>query len=211
VLVWGAGGHGKVVAELVHLTKGLDLIGFADRDTDRVGKPFAGSWVVATESDLLESRPMTHSPKQVRLAHGIGDNQARWRAHELAGRERFVTLSHPTAVVSPAATIGRGTAILANAVINPGAVIGEAVILNTGCVIEHDSVVADGAHVSPGVVLAGGVTISRLAWIGAAACVVDGLTIGANAIVGAGSVVLNDVPAGATVVGNPSRVLERSR
>jgi sugar O-acyltransferase (sialic acid O-acetyltransferase NeuD family) len=182
-------------------------VGFADRDPARLGAAFAGSSVTTSESDLLKPGGSNDDPELERLAHGIGDNQTRWRAHERAGADRFVALAHPSAVVSPSATVGCGTVILAAATVNPDAVVGEAVILNTGCVVEHDCIVEDGAHIAPGAILAGGVTVRRLAWIGARACVVPGVEIGANAIVGAGSVVLENVPAGATVVGNPARVL----
>lgn len=205
ILIWGAGGHGKVVADLIRGV-GLEIAGFIDANSAKLGEPFAGHSVVITESELLSDLERRSSlPFGVwALAHGIGNNRARWKVHKRLAQRYFPTLIHETATIGGEASLGAGTVAMASVVVNADAKIGEAVILNTSCVIEHDCVVEDGAHVSPGAVLCGGVRVGRLAWVGAGATVLPNIVIGELAVVGAGSIVTQHVPAGETVVGNPA-------
>jgi len=209
-LVWGSGGHGRVVAELARAL-GHRVHGFIDSTPARVGH-IAGpgdAVVVASEEAFLASLAAGGPQPQgcTALAFGIGDNAARLARYGLASRIHIPPLIHPSATVSPSARIGRGSVVLARAVVHTGASIGEAVIVNSGAIVEHDCVLGDGVHVSPGAVLAGGVRVGARGWIGAGAVVIQGLRIGADAVVGAGAVILHDVADRATVVGNPGRVV----
>jgi UDP-perosamine 4-acetyltransferase len=202
-LVWGAGGHGRVVADLVR-GLGHAVLGYADANRtllDSVADA-AGARVIAMEEQLVAwlGQGNLHA-----LALGVGTNRSRLDRSRLLPEERLPPLVHPAAVIGSGVRIAAGTVVLAGAVVNTQALLGRAVIINTAAVIEHDVRVGDGAHISPGAVLAGASQVDAEAWIGANATVLPGVRVGSGAIVGAGAVVVTDVLPGATVVGNPAR------
>jgi sugar O-acyltransferase (sialic acid O-acetyltransferase NeuD family) len=198
--IYGASGHGKVVADIAELT-GWQSIEFFDQAAEDIQKN--GIWPVrGTFDDLLRLGADFDA-----AIVAIGNNQIRTDRAELlleAGIE-LATLIHPSAIISDHSAIGRGTVIMANAVVNPFAAIGDHVILNTGAVIDHDCAIEDGAHICPGVNLAGEVRVGHKAWVGIGASVIQQRHIGENSIVGAGSVVIEDVPANVTVCGVPAK------
>jgi acetyltransferase EpsM len=127
----------------------------------------------------------------------------------LAAGGALPVLAHPSAVVSPSATIGAGTILSAGAIVQQDTRIGRFCVLNTAATVDHDNRVGDGVSFGPGAHTAGGVTIGDGAFIGLGALILNRLTIGPRAIIGAGAVVTRDVPEGATAVGNPARVMEK--
>lgn len=204
-LIWGAGGHGTVVRDVLRAC-GDQVIGWIDRSPETV----SDLEIPAIPESRLGIGDLPHGATA--LALGVGNNSARVAIFERQrGQHPFPARVHPSAVIAASIAIGEGTIVMPQVTVNANARIGEAVILNSGSVIEHDCGVGDGAHISPGAILCGNVQISPLAWIGARAVIVPGVTIGRGAIVGAGSVVLRDVPDGVTVVGNPARQLTELR
>lgn len=207
-LIWGGGGHGKVVADLVRAA-GHRLVGYIDADNMKLGQMVepGGGRVILAEGDLLQHLP-GHSryPESADgIALGIGNSRDRMRCLAALDGRHTPPLVHPSAVLSPSVVLGRGTVVFAAAVIQAAATIGEGVIVNTGAIIEHDCHVGDGAHISPGAILAGGVSVGDGSWVGAGATVMPGVRIGAGAMIGAGAVVLRAVANGITVVGIPAR------
>jgi len=124
--------------------------------------------------------------------------------------ERFATLVHPKASVSPWARLGRGVYVSFGASIGGGVVTGDHVSFSPACVIGHDSVIADCALIAPAAVISGFVRVGGSCYVGAGAMIRQRLQIGDSALVGMGAVVLRDVAPGATVVGNPARLLVRA-
>lgn len=144
------------------------------------------------------------------LFTSIGDNALRNKIYDAISAIKanmFVTLQHPTAIVSNTVIIGQNTLISAGAIINAQCHVGIGCIINTGTIIEHECQILDFAHIAPGVVLAGNVTIGKRSFIGAGAVVKQGITIGNDVVVGAGTVVIKDIPDHTTVVGNPAKKL----
>ena len=208
-LVWGGGGHGKVVADTAR-EAGYPIHGFIDADLTKngsVAEP-GGARVIVSEADFLARIARAGLPEHVAgiiLAIGRNADRARCRAH--LGESQLTAVIHPDAIVSRHAEIGAGTVIMAGALVNSGARTGAGVIINTGAVVEHDCDLGDDSHVAPRAVLAGNVTVGKRALIGAGAVIIPGITIGDDAIIGAGSVVIRDVPAAATMAGNPAKQL----
>ncbi|MGH7559286.1 MAG: acetyltransferase [Gemmatimonadota bacterium] len=209
-LVWGSGGHGRVVADLVRAT-GHRVLSYVDSDPAKLGQKVepSGETVSHLQDELIRAiqEDGCYPPGVDASALGLGDNQLRLRClRSLAGLVA-PPLVHPSATVSPTARLGRGSVIFPQAVVNAGARIDEAVIVNSGAIIEHDCVLHSGVHVSPGATLCGGVRVGEGSWIGAGATVIQDLTIGRDAIVGAGSTVIRDVSDDLTVVGRPARAI----
>ncbi len=214
LLIWGAGGHGRVVADLARAL-GYTIVGYIDRDEARVGDAVepGGARVVIGERAFVEAvaAGAEYPGHDADVAVAIGDNAVRLACVASLGAHHVPALVHPTAVCSDSATVGAGTVVLPRAVVNAAARVGAAVIVNSGAIVEHDCTVGDGAHLSPGSILTGGVRVGARAWVGAGATVIPLVTVGDDAVVGAGAVVIRDVPPGATVVGNPARVLTPKR
>jgi sugar O-acyltransferase (sialic acid O-acetyltransferase NeuD family) len=206
-VVWGAGGHGRVVADVVRAL-GIMLSAFADRDEAAAAVAAARFGVASMpERDLsrgTEREPMT--PQWSRVVLGIGDNATRQHCVVLGGSHIAPPLVHPTAFVAGEAVLGIGTVVMPKAVINTDAAVGAAVVINTSAIVEHDCTLADAVHVAPGAILCGGVSVGERSLVGAGAVILPGITIGADCRIGAGAVVTRNVREGVTVVGVPARV-----
>jgi acetyltransferase EpsM len=201
LLVWGAGGHGKVVLDVAMATGRYSDISFFD-DGPPKAKEFCHCPLTGSFDGL--------TPEGSEVVIAIGSNEARARCFECAQRMGWqpATLIHPTAIVSPSARIGAGTVVMPRAVVNADAEIGENCIINTAAVVEHDCRIADHVHLSPGVVLGGAVTVGPFAHMGLGAIALPGSEINDWATVGAGAVVLRSVESGETVVGVPARGID---
>ncbi|UCC72977.1 MAG: acetyltransferase [Gemmatimonadota bacterium] len=199
VVVYGAGGHGKVVLDALELS-GRDVAGFVDDDPQRAGATHCGYPVAARLGDL-------GSEEKVVVVVAIGDAVSRGRVTAELERLGYglATVVHPSAVLAPDVSVGPGAMVLAAAVINPGVRVGRGAIINTGTVVDHDCAIGDFAHVAPGACLAGGVSVGSGALVGIGAVVLPGVKIGADAVVGASAVVVGDVGDGVTVAGVPAK------
>lgn len=197
MILYGASGHGKVIAEILRANGITDIIFWDDSDD-------AVIW------DLVVEKPDTTKLQGGKdLLVSIGVNKIRKMIAERLGPfTKFHTAIHPSSVLSPLANIGEGTAVMAAVVINADALIGQHCIVNTASVIEHDCEVADYVHVSPNATLCGNVIVGEGTHIGAGAVVIPGVKIGAWCTIGAGTVVIKDIPDGSTVVGCPGRVIK---
>jgi len=210
VIIIGAGGHGKVVLDILQRDSDADLIGFVDDDINSHDKIIDGLQVLGN----INSLPKLIAVYKVDAAIiAVGDNKVR---AELFDKMKGLGLKlkraiHPNALIARDVEIGEGVVIAAGAVINTGTRIGNNVIINTGAVIDHDNVIEDNAHISPGVKLAGRVTIGKYTHVGLGATIVEDLTIGENTTIGAGAVVLADIPAHTTAVGVPARIIKHKK
>ena len=118
---------------------------------------------------------------------------------------RFGTLVHPSAYVSPLASLGEGVFIGANSVIGPGAMLAQHVFVNRGVTIGHDTHIGAFSRVQPGSNLGGLSRIGQGVTIAIGATVTERLMIGDRVFIGAAAVVNADVAAEATVLGGRSK------
>lgn len=194
LLVVGAGGHAKVVVD-TSLAAGWEIAGIIGRQSD-------------TQSIL--GCPVTtdgSSPEADAFIIAIGDNatRARYFAEYRARDMQVARVIHPSAVISPSATIGEGTFVAAGVVVNASASIGENAILNTGCVVDHDVTVADHVFIGPAACLCGAVKLDEGVMLGAGVTVGPLRHIGVWSICGAGAAVVTDLPARMVCVGVPAK------
>jgi len=204
ILVYGAGGHAKVVIDILERTEQYEITGIVDDDPARKGTHFCDYPILGGLDFLLGHGP----EEQVILA--IGDNDARERlANRLESQGfEFATAVHPATSLARDSVLGSGTVVMANVAVNPGTTVGRHAILNTGATIDHDCAIGDFAHISPGAHLGGNVTVGSLAHVGIGASVIPGITIGAGSVIGAGAAVVTDIPPGMVAVGVPARVVK---
>jgi sugar O-acyltransferase (sialic acid O-acetyltransferase NeuD family) len=205
VVGFGAGGHAKVVIEILRSVRDYEIVGLLDTRIER-GANVLGVEVLGDDSLMgdLKGRGIEHAFIGVGTA---GNTQPRRELYERVTGFGFqmVPAIHAAAIVSSSAQIGVGPTIMAGAIVNASAVIGDNVIVNTGAIVEHDCVIGDHTHIATGARLAGGVHVGSGSHIGIGAVIRQEIKIGEGAIVGAGAVVVRDVPAGKTVMGVPAR------
>jgi len=203
LVVYGAGGHGRVVADAARAAE-LEVMGFLD-DAVPTGQQVLG-WRILGNADWL------HGRHGVSVALGIGANDVRRQVAERLLRQgaALATVVHPTAVVSPYAELAPGVVVFALAVVNVGGRVGRGAIVNTGSILEHDVQIGDFAHVASNAALGGAARVGDGAFLGTGAVVLPGRAVGAGSIVGAGAVVSRDVAPDIVVAGVPARRM-RSR
>ncbi len=205
VLILGAGGHGKVVLDILRAAEQHNPIGFIDADRSLAGTTVNGLPVLGGPNALPKLRAKA---KGAIVAIGDNHTRAEYAAMVREHRLELVNAIHPAAVVSPSATIGRNVVVCAGAIVCVDATLADSVIVNTGAVVAHECEIAEAVHVCPGALLAGRVRVGTEAFIGMGAKVIQCLSIGEGAIIGAGAVVIEDIPPGATAVGVPARVIK---
>lgn len=209
VVIVGAGGHGRVVREMLRAGGEHQAIGFIDSVPALAGTQVAGLPVFGGANQLGRVR------QQQKVRHAIvaiGDSRVRMRYARMLQEQGYelVNAIHPTASIAKTAVLGTNLVIAALAAICNEARIGDSCILNTGCVVDHECELDEAVHVCPKAALAGRVRVQEAAWIGIGATVIQCLSIGRHATLGAGAAVIRDVPEFATVVGVPGRVIRIS-
>lgn len=194
LIIIGASGHGKVVADIAKLN-GYTHIAFLDDDEsikDCAGYPVLG---VVDCADSLEGA----------LFVAIGQANVRKRLMDRYRERNFPVLIHPNAVVADSVEMGEGSVVMAGAVVNPYSVIGKGSIINTSASVDHDCALGDFVHVSVGAHLCGNVWVDEGTWIGAGAVVSNNVAVCSGCMIGAGAVVVKDVLLSGTYVGVPAR------
>lgn len=203
ILIIGAGGHGRVLADLA-LCLGRQVVGFLDRDTKLHGAVIDGITVLGGDECLAD-----YPTRTVSLVNGIGSIARTDARRDVYLRLRglgyqFEALCHPSAIVGRSVALAQGVQVMAGCVVQNAARIGENAILNTGVIVEHDCAVGAHSHLAPGAVVCGEVRIGENCHVGVGAVVVQGLVVGDGALVAAGAVVVKDVPPGTRVAGVPA-------
>lgn len=200
LVIIGAGGHGKVIADIAKRSH-YDPIVFLD-DNDKASS--CGDYPVAGRVDRFIDYP-DHD-----FVVAIGNPAIRRRVQTRLEEARLsvAALVHPNAVVAEDVRIGAGSVVMACAVINPGTVIGKGCIINTAASVDHDNQLADYVHVSVGARTAGTVLIGENTMLGAGAVVINNVSVCADCMIGAGAVVVGNIEEKGTYIGVPARLMK---
>ena len=206
LIIWGAGGHAKVVADIVRLQNQYEIVGFLDdTNPDRWNRPFCNGKILGGQNELAAAKAAGVS----HIVIAIGDCAARMKLAKIAvsGGFELANAIHPQTIIASDVSIGCGSVVVAGAIINPAATVGKHAIINTSATIDHDCIIEDGVHISPGANLGGGVHVQSGAWIAIGAKILPGIIIGKGSIIGAGSVVTKNIPDNVIAYGVPARIV----
>ena len=203
LIIIGASGHGKVVADIAIKMNKWQRIAFLDDDESI--KTSMGLEVIGKTADALTYKD------EADFFVAIGNNAVRERVQEKLIEQglNVVSLIHPGSVIGTDVEVGIGTAVMAGVVINSSSRIGKGCIINTSSSLDHDNVIEDYVHISPGVRTAGSVSIGKGTWLGIGSIVSNNINICSGCKVGAGAVVVKDIPEPGTYVGVPVRRVDR--
>jgi sugar O-acyltransferase (sialic acid O-acetyltransferase NeuD family) len=182
LVVVGAGGHGRSVAEIVAASDAWRFLGFVD---DAAPRSAAGSsWpVIGTTGELAACRSVAEF-----AIVAIGNNAVRERLQQRLIDLGFniASVIHRSAIIAPSARLGVGCAIMAGAVIGTEATLGDGVIVNSGAVVDHHCSVQDYAHLGTNACMAGGSALGRGAWMQAGSALGYGVQVPVGAVLNVG-------------------------
>lgn len=202
LLIIGAGGNGRVIADIATELGRWSKIAFLD--DDRYPMDDKRPWETVGPCSSLADVAYDFDAAVI----GFGDNALRysWIERVTASALELTTIVAPSAAVSSRARVGPGTVVMPQAAINIGVEIGACGLINTAASIDHDCVLGNAVHVAPGAHVGGDVTIGDRTWIGLGVVLRHGLSIGKDVMVGAGAAVVTDLPDACTAMGIPARI-----
>lgn len=202
LIIIGASGHGKVVADIAIKMNKWQSIAFLD--DDQAIKRSMGLEVIGKTADAFTYKD------EADFFVAIGSNATREKIQEKLIEQglNVVSLIHPSSVIGTDVEIGIGSVVMAGVVINSSIRIGKGCIINTSSSLDHDNAVGDYVHISPGVRTAGAVKIGNGTWIGIGSVVSNNVNICSGCKVGAGAVVVKDITEPGTYVGVPVRRID---
>jgi len=208
VIIIGAGGHAKVIIDILKLDTKYEIVGLTDTNPDKQGTKILEVPVIGSDNILLDLIAQNISKAIIAIA----DNALRRQVFEKIRKFgfEFVNAIHPKTVISPSVKLGIGIAIMAGVVINPESVIKDNTIVNTGAKIDHECRILEHSHVAPGATLCGNVWVGEGAFIGAGSTVIQNVRVGDRAILGAGAVLTEDLEAGVVAIGVPAKPIRKN-
>lgn len=197
LLIVGASGHGKVVADVAMKMNQWKNIAFLDDDP--AIQETLGYKMIGASDDAFRYL------KDSEIFIAVGNNETRERLQQKleAAGATIPVLVHPSAIIGYGSELGFGTVVMAGAIINCCTKIGKGCIINTGATIDHDNVIEDYVHISPGANLAGTVKVGKGTWLGIGSVISNNINIAGHCKIGAGTVVIRDIVEPGTYVGNP--------
>ncbi|MCB2289051.1 acetyltransferase [Clostridium sp. CS001] len=210
IILVGAGGHCKVIIDIIKSTKNYDIVGVTDKTYVKGEENFVLDIPIIGDDSILEELYISGVKSAFICIGALQNIEVR---HKIFNNLKAIgfnipVLIHNHAIVSPYANIQNGTCVMAGAIINPGTLIEENCIINTGAIIEHDCIVQSNTHISPKACIAGGVTIGYNTHVGMGSSIIQSVHIGNNVIIGAGAVVIKNIVNSVVAVGIPSKIIK---
>lgn len=202
LLIIGASGHGRVIADIALKMKKWKSISFLD-DNEGV-KTSMGIEIID------KSASISKYIDDYDFFVGIGNNVIREKIQrQLEAEEASIpVLIHPSAIIGEQVYLEAGTVVMAGAVINCCTKVGKGCIINTASTVDHDNVIEDYVHISPGAHLAGTVRVGSGTWLAIGSIVINNINITSECKIGAGAVVIRDITEAGTYVGIPAKKMD---
>lgn len=202
LIIIGASGHGKVVADIaIKMNKWKSIVFLDDDQSIKINM---GIEVIGKSVDAFLYKD------EADFFVAIGNNATRENVQKKLEDKGLsvVTLVHPSAIIGTDVEIGNGTVVMPSVVINSSSRIGKGCIINTNASLDHDNIIEDYVHISPGVKTAGSVNIGKGTWLGIGSIVSNNVNICSSCKLGAGAVVVKDITEQGTYVGVPVRKVD---
>ena len=206
LLILGAGGHGKVVAETALALDRYSKIAFLDDKFNPKNEyEFQGIKIIGN-LDLSQEIFDKNIYQEAIVAIGDSITRINWLKKLKVIGYKIPNIIHPSAWVSPSCSIKEGTIVFAQAAIQSNAIIGKGSIINTSSSVDHDCIIHEGVHICPGARLAGDVQVGEKSIIGIGSSINEGIIIGKNVIVGAGAAVISNLDDNVIAKGVPAKL-----
>lgn len=208
IVLVGAGGHCKVIIDIIKSTGIYEIVGVTDKACDK--EKFVLDVPIIGDDSILDDLYKAGVKNAFVCIGALQNIVVRDKIYNNLKNIGFniPVLIHKNAMVSPYANLAYGTCVMAGAIVNPGTIIQENCIVNTAAVIEHDCRIERNTHISPKACIAGAVNIGCNTHIGMGSSVIQGVYIGDNVIIGAGAVVIEDIVDNVVAVGIPSKIIK---
>ena len=199
LIIIGASGHGKVVADIAVKMNQWKNIYFLD--DDETVKQCLGFNVIGKVNDAVNYKDESD------FFVAVGNNKVRKKIMEKIKAQdlNITTLIHPSAAIGLDVKIDIGSVVMAGSIVNSSSIIGIGCIVNTRSSIDHDCVIEEYIHISPGATIAGSVCIKKNSWLGVGCIVTNNINITDDSVIGAGTVVIRDIITSGTYIGIPAR------
>lgn len=209
LLILGAGGNGKVIAETAMSCNFFEEIQFLDDNFNTKKQNNLSKLEIIGPLESIYDTKIKNKFSYAIVS--ISDHKLRSKWFNFLEEESFhlKPIIHRSAYVSKSSKLGNGTVVYPKACIQSDSLIGKGVFLNTNCCVEHDSFIGDFVHICPGSNLGGNVRIGKGSWIGIGSSIIQGIKIGEEVLLGAGSVVIKDLPNTVKAVGNPAKIIKK--
>jgi acetyltransferase EpsM len=200
LIIYGAGGHAKVVGEAAYSSAEYERIIFVDPFVEKFsfieGNP---------KFSLVSAYSIQGKESETQSFCAIGDNEMRKKVVAHHSKDNFIYIASKEAFISKFCDISAGVFIAPRASVNADASIGSHSIINTGTVIEHDCKISSFCHIGPNAALGGNVLLGDKVFVGGNAFINPNLSICSDVTIGSGSVVTCDINKPGTYVGSPVR------
>ena len=177
LFIFGAGGHGRVVADAALLQCAwVSVLAGAHSLSGLQTELLPGV-------RLIELDAVKRTDAEVHIA--IGNNAARQSETHAFDLQRLVCVIHPSASVSNFSQMGAGCFVAAGAVVAPAATLGQGVIVNHGAVIDHDTEIGDFSQRAS---VCGHAKLGQRVLIGSGAIVLSSVVLGDDVVLSPGSI-----------------------
>lgn len=208
VLIFGAGGHAKVLIDTLHLLK-INILGIMDSSPEQIGQSVLDVPILGCEDEILKQ----YSPTNIQLVNGIGSTISTAKREYIFNRHKnmgyhFLNVIHPSVYIGQNVMLGEGIQAMAGSIVQSGSHIGNNVIINTHATVDHDCFIGDHVHLAPSTTCCGAVTIGNRTQVGCGAIIIQNVKIGEQSLIAAGAVVIRDVTSHSKMAGIPARMME---
>jgi sugar O-acyltransferase (sialic acid O-acetyltransferase NeuD family) len=207
IIIIGAGGHSKVIVDIIKNEQKYEIAGFIDNNLP-IGHKVLDYKVLGKEEEI---NTIINKHEIFGGIIAIGDNYIRCNVEkkikELCNEFKFINCIHPKSHIAFNVVMGEGNVVMAGATINTSTEIGSQCILNTNCSIDHDNRIANFASIAPNAATGGNVVVGEFSAIGIGATVKHNVSIGYNCIIGSSSLVNKDAQSNSVYYGMPAKFI----